>query len=271
MILRDAIKLIEADYPPEMIDVELRGFFPDYGMSMFPLGHVQACTDAALNDEMEEAIRPEDNRKPAAGFNLIEWPRVGPILFEMPKRNNSLYVIAGDPGVDMPPKRNAAVVMVIDVTVKPHTVVYFHWVPGRGSYHPFMESYKYALGKYLPVAKGMDTTGPQKALDELGFQDFDLVIDAMNFGALKEAMLNSLLIDVTSHNLRWPRIQGLLTQMSTYKRGEDKNIPQDIVMTLAMLSWLSRSVNDGYRGDAETPHANYHNRKQRSSVSSRRR
>jgi hypothetical protein len=258
MLTPDQIKAIEQDYPQELIDIELRGMFPDYGVSMFPLDHVTECTDPSLNDEMEEFRETK-----SSGYNLVEWPRVGEILFETPARNNSLYVIAGDPGVDTPPRRNAGVVIVADVTSKPYTIVYFNWVPGKGSYHPFMDSYKYAVRKYKPVAKGIDSTGPQKALDELGFQDFGLLLDNMNFGPLKDAMLNSLLVDVVNHAFRWPRIQGLIQQMSTYTRENDKKLAQDIVMTLAMVSWLSRSIKSDYREDGEVK-ANYANRKQRS-------
>ena len=56
----EQIKLMEADYPPELIDVELRGLFPDYGLSMFPISHITACTDASLNDEMDVATAPRE-------------------------------------------------------------------------------------------------------------------------------------------------------------------------------------------------------------------
>jgi hypothetical protein len=136
-----------------------------------------------------------------------------------------------------------------------------------------MQSYKYAVTKYRPFMRGIDATGPQKALDELGFQDFGLVLDNMNFGALKDAMLNALLVDVTSHTWTWPRIQGLIHQMSVYRKEDDKpskSIPQDILMTLAMISWLARSVPAAAVTEG-TPHANYRSRRQRTALSSRRR
>jgi hypothetical protein len=136
-----------------------------------------------------------------------------------------------------------------------------------------MQSYKYAVQKYRPVLRGIDATGPQKALDELGFQDFGLILDNMNFGALKDAMLNALLVDVTSQTWTFPRIQGLIQQMSTYRREDDKPgklIPQDLLMTMAMLSWLARSVPAVARDDS-TPGPNYRVRNARSVISSRRR
>jgi hypothetical protein len=136
-----------------------------------------------------------------------------------------------------------------------------------------MQSYKYAVAKYRPVMRGIDATGPQKALDELGFQDFGLVLDNLNFGALKEGMLNSLLVDITSHTWTMPRLQGLIKQLSTYRREDDKpgkNLPQDLIMTMAQLSWLARGV-PAVAFDDSRPTANYLKRKQRTSVSSMRR
>jgi hypothetical protein len=136
-----------------------------------------------------------------------------------------------------------------------------------------MQSYKYANAKYRPVMRGIDATGPQKALDELGFQDFGLMLDNMNFGALKDGMLNALLVDISNHTWKLPRIQGLISQMGNYRREEDtpsKMIPQDTLMTLAMLSWLARGVPAVARDDSR-PTANFINRKKRTSVSSRRR
>jgi hypothetical protein len=238
----EQIKLIEADYPPELIDVELKGFFPDFGLSTFSIKNVEACTDANINDEVDVALHPENGRK-APGYDLLEWPRVGEIKIELPHDPRALYVIAGDPGVDNPPKRNSGVVMVADVSdLKNKKLVYFHWVPGNGSYHPFMNSYKYAVTKYRPVSMGIDSTGPQKALDELGFQDYGLILDDLNFSVLKQGMLNTLLSDITSQTWRFPRIQGLIHQLTTYRPEDDKKMPQDLVMTLSMLSWLARGV-----------------------------
>jgi hypothetical protein len=269
----EQIKLMETDYPPELIDVELRGLFPDYGLSMFPIKHITACTDASLNDEIDAALHPEEGSV-LPGYDCVEWPRVGEIKLEFPFDPRRVYVMAGDPGVDNPPKRNSGVVMVYDVTEPPmKQLAYFHWVPGNGSYHPFMQSYKYANTKYRPVRRGIDATGPQKALDELGFQDFGLVLDNLNFGALKDGMLNALLVDTTNHTYRDPRIQGLIKQMSEYRREDDtpsKHIAQDLIMTKAQISWLARGIPEVAHSTG-VPTANHRDRRQRTSVSSRRR
>ena len=52
--------MMEAEYSDDMIDVELKAMWPEYGLTFFPKGHLYACTDQSLNDAMEEALRPRE-------------------------------------------------------------------------------------------------------------------------------------------------------------------------------------------------------------------
>ncbi len=241
-LTRQMISLMEKEYSDDMIDVELRGMFPEYGLSMFPKSHIIACANQSLNDALEAALRPEDGGRPKPGYALEEHPRYGITKFELPADPKSIYVLGGDPGQDSPPHRNAPVVMVMDITKKPHQVVYFHWIEGKGSYMPFLNSFKYALEKYAPVLRGIDTTGTQKAIDELAFENMGISVDGISFNRDKEAMLNSLSLAITEHNLEFPLIKGLMRQLSSYARDVDNKIPQDIVMTMAELAFLARYV-----------------------------
>jgi hypothetical protein len=152
--------------------------------------------------------------------------------------------MAGDPGLDAPPRRNAAVVGVLDVSVNPRQLVYFHWIDGMGSYNPFLGSYKYAMKKYHPLLKGMDTTGTQKAIDELAFENMGLEIDGINFQKDKEAMINSLNSIISNHEMKFPPIRGLLRQVLSYNRENEKKLAQDIVMVMALLAFLERHIMD---------------------------
>ncbi len=262
MLTREQIELMEADYPAEMIDVELRGFFPDYGVSMFPIGHINACSNPMLYDIAYEKTRPDSGR-PEPGYVLEESSRFGIMKYELPADPNRTYVLAGDPGTDNPPKRNAAVVMVLDATEVPYKVVYFDWVSGKGSYNPFLNSFKYAMYKYYPVYKGIDTTGPQKAIDELAFENFGIEVDGLSFSNSKAAMLNSLSLLLTNHAIQYPPITGLLKQLGTYTEEADrKKAPQDIVMTLAMLAYLAR-YNPVENKTPDVAHQAYKPRKER--------
>lgn len=238
------ILLMEAEYTDEMIDVEMNAQFPDYGMSMFPKSHIDACTSQAMYDHAYMSINPESGSA-KKGFIIEEHPRHGITKFEMPY-SHGIHVMAGDPGIDDPPRRNSGVVMVVDISKKPSPVVYFDWVAGHGSYMPFLDSYKYAIQKYKPAIKLLDTTGPQKMLQELAFEQYGIDTDRMNFSHDKDGALNSLSLAVTNHDLFWPPAKGLLRQMSTYTRENDKKagFPQDITMTLAMLAFGMRYAPD---------------------------
>lgn len=238
-LTKEQIALMEADYPAEMIDVELRGFFPDYGVSMFPIGHIHAAVEQGLYDTIRELTH--DQPKPRAGYELVESPRFGVMKYELPAQEGRIYILAGDPGTDNPPRRNSPCVMVVDATDDKMEVVYFDWIAGKGSYMPFLNSFKYAMMKYNPVFNGLDKTGPQKALDELAFENMGLDVDGLNFNADKSAMLNSLSLSLTQGKWKYPPIKGLIGQMSTYTEENDRNkLPQDIVMTMAMIAFLER-------------------------------
>jgi hypothetical protein len=243
-LTREQIELMEAEFPAEYARVELGAEFPDYGLSTFPHNHILACIDPSLNDEVTEALY--ERSQPFAGYSLEEWPHVGTVHMEFPVQPQHVYVIAGDPGMGNPPHRNAGCVMVFDVTTPVSQLAYFEWIAGKGSYHPFMNSYKYAMEKYATVYNSIDVTGTQRALDELGFEDFGLVLDGLSFGGLKDTLINSLSMAFASHTLRLPRIEGLLKQSTEYIRENDTpsaQIAQDLVMTLAQITYCRRFVN----------------------------
>lgn len=259
----EQIALMEKDYTEEMIDVELRALFPDYGMSEFPKRHLDICEDMALNDQMTLALRPPDGGKPKKGYKLEEHPRYGVTHWEMPAVPSGRYVMAGDPGTGDPPKRNAGVVIVARTDTKPYEIVYFDWVFGRGSYKPFLNSFKYAINKYRPVLKGLDSTGPQKALEELAFENEGIEVSGLNFQRDKDAMINALSLAVTDHWFRWPVIKGF-RQMRQYRRQEDKKLAQDIVMTMAELAYLCRWLPEEVdRETRKARKANHRNRRVR--------
>jgi hypothetical protein len=241
---------MEKEYPPEMIDIELRGMFPDWGMGFFPVNHINACVDGGALDDMYEATRPENGSVPKAGWSIIEWPRIGVVHYEVPPTPNGLYIIAGDPGTGNPPNRNAPVIMVFDVNKSPKKLAAFWWGAAHGDYHPFLDKYDYFTKKYFPVAKGVDTTGPQAAIDQLGFEQMGLSIDPISFNNLKDSMLNALSLDITGHNISYPAIHGIINQLSLYRKEDDKKLDQDIVMTMAQISHLSRFVKEGFRDQA---------------------
>jgi hypothetical protein len=268
-LTEEQIEAMKAEYPPEMIDVEMGGFFPDYGVSMFPSGHVNACVDQSLYDAAYLALNPEDG-KVLPGYVVNEDPRHGIVHFELPRKPGHIYIIGGDPGMDNYPKRNAGVVMVADVTSKPYELTYFDWVSGNGSYNPFLASYKKANDKYNPVLRGIDATGTQRGLDELAFENHGIPTDKLNFSTDKAAMLNELSNDITNHFWRMPPIKGMISQLGTYNWETDKKVPQDTVMTMAELSYLARFIPAEPVKSGAVAKNNFNNRKARTTTRRRR-
>jgi hypothetical protein len=222
---------------------------------------------------MTEAIRPDDG-KVKAGYKLMEHPRHGIIHWEVPPVPNGMYVAAGDPGMGDPPKRNAPVVIVARVDVKPWEIVYFDWIFGQGSYKPFLSSFKYALSLYQPPLRGLDATGTQRAIEELAFENEGIIVDGLNFQRDKDAMLNSLSMAIANHWFLWPTIKGLLFQVRHYRREEDKpgqtKYPQDIVMALAELAFLCRWLPEEVETAVRAARGNVRNRKFRTATLRRR-
>ncbi len=261
-ITAEQIRLMKAGYSDEMIRVELLGQFPDYGDTMFPEKHIIACENRMMNDEMEEALRPESGGV-LPGYQEMVHPRHGVYHFEMPWDPDEEYILAGDPGTGDIPYRNSGCVIVFTAKAKPHKLVYFHWVSGNGSYMPFLDSYKYAIAKYHPRLRGLDATGPQKALDELAFQRLGIETTGLNFGRDKQAMVNSLSLALTNHDISYPFIKGLHLQLSRYIR-EDEKQPNDTVMTMAMIAYLLRHAENNLPGSTDGKRALQRGRKQRS-------
>lgn len=242
-LTEEQIALMEAEYSPEMRAVEMDAEFPDYGQSMFAKRHIMACTDQSMNDMIYLALNPEDPTKKAAeGYVWEEHPRYGVTKFELPFDPRGSYVMAGDPGTDDPPRRNAPAVGVLRVDTTPNQLVYFDWVFGRGDYKPFLSSYKYAINKYHPHFKALDTTATQKGIQQLAFDDMGISTHGVNFARDKEPALNALSLMLSNHEIVWPSVTHLIKQMSNYTRENDKKIPQDITMMMAMLAFSTRFV-----------------------------
>jgi hypothetical protein len=171
---------------------------------------------------------------------MEEHPRHGITKFEFAINPGGTYIMAGDPGTDDPPKRNAGCVIVVDISKHPATMVYFDWVSGKGSYMPFLNSYKYAMNKYRPEVKLIDTTSTQKAMQELAFSEVGIETDGFNFSSDKQGALNALSLTLSNHDICFPIVKGIDRQLSNYMRDKDDKIAQDIVMTLAMAAYGMR-------------------------------
>ena len=90
---------------------------------------------------------------------------------------------------------------------------------------PFLNSYKYCIDKYHPFLKGVDTTGTQKAIDELAFENVGISVDGINFGSDKNAMLNSLSMSVSRTRDNLAQHQGYRQAVRLLLPGERQEDP----------------------------------------------
>ena len=201
-------------------------------------------------DQLPIAEQEYTAKGPKSGYSVSMSPRLGVVRWEAPLREGHVYVLSGDPGSNAPPHRNAPCIICLDVTTLPYKLVFFSWPSGKGRYAPFLSEYRYALDKYSPVYKGIDATGPQKALDELAFDDLGIALDNLNFQKDKYAMLNSLRVLIQNEGLKIPFIKGFRQQLINYRLPDNK-IAQDIVSALMGATHLAKYVNQSPETDQE--------------------
>lgn len=228
---------IFASMTPEDRDVDLYGHFPEGLGSIFRNQLVNDAIDAALNDVLDEAI---EEARP--GYDVRRAGYSGILRYEVPREQGRTYVLGGDPGVGTPPHRNAPCVIVLDVTEKPFTLVYFDWIDGGGRYRPFLESFRYAKDKYHPLFSGIDSTGPQMMMNELAFEEHGIEVDSINFSRDKMGMVNATRMLLGERQLRMPLLTGLSRQLKQYEL-DDRDLAQDTVCALMMCAHLGRFVH----------------------------
>jgi len=256
---RDNIYLSERDLKnlerraggtPELIQQWLEGKRPVGKGEHFPWTMIEPCVDSALNEIMERAIR--EKRK---GFVYQEAPKCGCVWWEMPAEKGRQYIVIGDPGQNDPPHRNSPVIMVWDVTGFPAQPAYlrcFRWVFGGGLYGPFLDEFQRLVQLYKAHGQcAFDSTGMQKAFDELAFTTEGLLAEGMNLQGEKRLMINHLKIMLGKIMFRFPRIKGITHQLTHYKL-PDTRIRQDITSVLMMTAgWLRRKLWDTANLDEE--------------------
>jgi hypothetical protein len=239
----DDIESFKLVIPKDQWETVLEGKKPEGSGEHFHINSVSACEDWTLNRHaqyhlLEKAI-------PTPDWAYEENSGAGCTHFEMPSQavKGRQYLQIGDPGSDNPPRRNAGVVWVLDITdfpKRPATLVYFKWVYGHGTYDNFLTSYEYAFRKYRPTDALIDSTGTQKLWNEQVLLDRGIMAVGMNFSGDKKGMLVAAMRLVERQFIRWPYIQGIRSQLLTYRLADDARLAQDIVATLMMAAYFLR-------------------------------
>jgi len=195
---------------------------------------IARCQDEGL-DEMMKTMTKDD----VPGYEIMEAPRAGVFRWVTPPSNFDRYILIGDPGQANPPDRNSAVVMVFKVTGFPQVpaeLAAFSWVFGKGSYWPFINQFKEWYQLYRPFYAGYDSTGSQKAFDELAFSQAGILAEGLNIQRQKMQMVVALKLIMGKGKILMPRrIQGIWMQLAGWQHPDTK-LRQDIASTLFMAA-----------------------------------
>lgn len=242
-LTEEEIRLMEEEMTEEEREVELDAMLPQIGANMFPMSNILQCEVRWMNDLISRKVdgSPEDNIPPhpdAARHFHRNW---GMLRFELPRIREHRHLLAADAGTGNPPYRGAGSVMVFDISCKPAQMVAFWWVAGNGKWAPWVAAVKYFLDKYQPEYKAIDSTGAQSAIVEMEFQKEGIPITGFHLGKRKSDMLIDLQLALEKVKMTWPFIKGLRDQLRRY-RLPDKNLPQDLVMTVATAAHIMRDL-----------------------------
>ena len=239
------VELMMEDIPEELRAIEMDGNRPMGRGRFFPVNVVQTAEDASINELIQAAVKA---KTPGACYE--ESPRLGVAKFSLPAVPGHEYLIAGDPGTGNPPRRNAGVIGVFDITGFPGEfgskaeLVAFSWVTGNGRYDAFVEQYKTWWEYYhCQLSNVIECTGPQKSFSEyaftLGLDGQQMLIEGMDLsGNKKNEALQALIQLFQRGMLRIPFIRGMRNQLIGYDLPDTK-LAQDIVsMMMVAAAWL---------------------------------
>lgn len=191
----------------------------------------------------------------AVDFDDIErinkTPLAGVYNYECKYNKGSIYEMAIDLGTGHAPFRNAPVIAVVESRPElPSRVAYFWWGDGKNT-NAVIEVLKYATRKYNPANLYVDSTGAQRGIHSIIADSFakdgltNVSVIGVDFTRIKSLMLYTMrLVMERVRLLYYKDAIGIKQQLTQYPGPHnDKNVAQDIVMTLAMLAQFVWATN----------------------------
>jgi hypothetical protein len=255
---------MQEDIPEELRQIEMDGKRPMGRGRFFPLHVVRSCESRDLN---ELAYQAQEASVPGALYE--EDSRLGLLRYSLPHIPGHEYLIAADPGTGNVPRRNAACVVVYDITGFPlmegtkAEMVAFAWVSGNGRYEAFEQQFKTWWEYYgCGMNAAIETTGPQKSLAEyaftLGLNGQQMLIEPIDMSGNRKNEAIQAAIQLYQRGLfRTPFVRGMRGQLVGFDLPDTK-IAQDIVSAIiTAAAWLRRwrlwNLFDNTEGDDRTP------------------
>jgi len=217
--------------------VHLLGHRPIGAGEHFSHGTLQKSRSSDLEHQMQQGL---DLKLP--GYHKAEAPRVGIYEWELPYREDRIYMVAADPGWSNPPGRNSAGIIVWDITFfpkQPATLAAFHWVFGNNSPAPWLAKYTELVMRFHAVGRNaFDSTGPQSGYERVeGMAELQPTPVSMA-GNTKYVLLTLTKSWMANGMFEMPFIPHIFSQLAKY-RLPDAKLKQDLVMMiLVAVAWL---------------------------------
>jgi hypothetical protein len=268
-ITPDQLRLMLKDIPEDEHDRFIDGSRPEGRGNYFSKPKVYACEDGGYDSFILGGVETG-----LTGFDLQKAYGAGVVYFTVPRAENRVYMLLGDPGNGNAPNRNAPAIQVWDVTEFPKykaIMTALYWGSGNGSITPFIRFFLRFMQMYNPIFSGVDNTGtqkntaellnlyinsirvdPTKKQDWLGDIDLSKVINTyisgLDFsGGKKPAYLVAGRMMLEAGLMVWPKfVAGMRSQLTNYDPDKDKassgpKIAQDLVAAYCMAAHSIRA------------------------------
>lgn len=186
------------------------------------------------------------------GATVKESESYGPWYYTSDREDGYLYVAGVDLGTGKAPHRDAPAIVVVGIGNGHAKLVHFWWADGKGK-DAIKNELSYIIKKYAPVKTYIDATGPQMGQfimlqDALSSEGIVASLVPVRFNRSKGPIVYALRSVLEAGLLTIPPIDGLKQQLLSYPGPEnDKRVPQDTVMALAMTAldvWNILRVNE---------------------------
>lgn len=179
---------------------------------------------------------------------------MGIIHYQLPREENHIYMVTGDPGKNNAIKidyNNVPVVTVWDIThflEEPAKLVYFAMLDGQGDYKPWLGAFRYAMMAYR--APGFYDATNQPGFDSAGAFNNSMSFEHEGKVIQSPAVFTTTEITLANLNKRmartlftllaqdgqfaWPRIDALVHQAAKYAEFGPgvKKLPDDIIASI---------------------------------------
>ena len=218
-----------------------------------------------ITDNIDPVMDDEINhqKEKQKRYHVVARSGMGVIQYEMPRQENHIYLVVGDPGENNAIKidyNNVPVVMVFDITdflVNPNKLVFYAMLDGMGTLRPWLDCFRYAMLKYRSPGY-YDATNNPGFEESRAFSDEALEFEYQDKKYKAPALFVTTPITLAANNKRlartlftllaqdgqfaWPHLDTLIHQAKKYAESGAgvKKLPDDSIACLFVFCMALR-------------------------------